>query len=230
MAPNVRNYPGDRQRLAVASGTASGDLLTFGGRPAVALTDRDADGFATLQFKGIVDISVAATVAVGDLLYLAAAGGVVLSTDDEGIPFGIATEAVASGTATIGVKLLEQSSMADADGVAITIGAEAANVITVSLQFTKGGADAASPVVYDAWLSAAADGQLVKAAATSLAAGTDGTILVETVSNAVFKGVSEADGDADIAIGDAVGADTYFLNVVLPDGRRVVSDVITFAA
>jgi len=235
MAKIVRNYPGDRQRVAVA-GLSSDDLITFGGMPAVALTDTDADGFATLQFKGIVDVAVASgAVTVGQLIYL---DGGALTTTPGGVPWGVAIEARASGATAIAVKMLSGAAGVaggagaagvGADDVEITIGAEAADVITVGLQFKRGTEDAGA-VVYDAWLSAAADGQTVKAAATSLAAGTDGTILVETVANAVWKGVSEADGDADIAIGDAAGADTYYLNVVLPNGVRRVSDVITFAA
>jgi len=229
MATIIRNYPGDRQRVAVA-GLSSDDLITFGGLPAVALTDTDADGYATLQFKGIVDVAVASgAVTVGQLLYL---DGGALTTVATGVPWGVAIEARASGATPIAVKMLEGGGggvAAGADDVEFTIGTEAADVITVGLQFLRGTEDAGA-VVYRAYLSAAADGQVVKAAATSLAAGTDGTILVEEVSNAVWTGVTESDGDADIAIGDAVGADTYYLNVILPNGQRRVSSVITFAA
>ena len=42
--------------------------------------------------------------------------------------------------------------------------------------------------------------------------------------------VIEADGDIDITIGDASGAATYYLVLVMPSGELVVSDAITFAA
>lgn len=115
--------------------------------------------------------------------------------------------------------------------VTYTIGAENANVITVSCQFhDQNGVDVAYAVGVQQYLSSDSSGQTVVAAATSLAAGTDGTILVEDTSNSVWTAVSETDGDLDIAIGDAVGAATYYLNTILPSGKVKTSSVITFAA
>lgn len=116
-------------------------------------------------------------------------------------------------------------------GVTYTIGAEAGNVITVACQFhDQNNVPVDYAVGVTQYLSSDASGQTVVAAATTLAAGTDGTILVEDTSNSVWQAVSETDGDLDIAIGDAVGAATYYLNTILPSGKVATSSVITFAA
>ena len=114
--------------------------------------------------------------------------------------------------------------------VAYTIGTEAGNVITVACQFKdSAGNDIAYPVGVMQYLATSDTGQTLKAAATSLAAGTDGTIALELTSNSLWYAISEADGDLDIAIGDASGAATYYLVTVLPSGALSISSVITFA-
>lgn len=116
-------------------------------------------------------------------------------------------------------------------GVTYSIAAEDSDTITVSCQFTNAdGEDCATAVCVQQYLSSDSAGQTRVAAATSLAVGTDGTILVEYTSNSIWSAVSETDGDLDIVIGDASGAATYYLNTVLPDGRLDTSAVITFAA
>lgn len=113
--------------------------------------------------------------------------------------------------------------------VVYTIAAEAANTITVSCQFNDGNGDpVAFAVGVNQYLSSDSAGQTLVAAATSLVAGTDGTILIEDTSNSLWTAVSETDGDLDIVIGDAVGAATYYLNTILPNGRVKTSSVITF--
>lgn len=116
-----------------------------------------------------------------------------------------------------------------ANKVAFSAAAEAANVITVSLQFSINGSDVDVPQHFFGYLSSDAAGQTPVAATTSLAAGTNGTILVESVSNSVFEAVCEANGDFDLAIGDAGGAATYYLNIICPNGARFVSSAIVFA-
>lgn len=114
--------------------------------------------------------------------------------------------------------------------VSYTIGAESANTITVSFQFKDArGNDMAEAVVVRQYLAEDATGQAVEAAATSLAVGTDGTILVEETSNAVWTAISEADGDLDIVVGDAAGVDTYYIITVLPNGKISAAGPITFA-
>jgi hypothetical protein len=110
------------------------------------------------------------------------------------------------------------------------IGAEANDVINVGIQLLDAdGNDLATRAAVHFYLSDDADGDTVVAAATSLAIGTDG-VAIETVSNSAGLLISEADGDIDLNIGDASGAATYYLVLILPNGLLKVSSVITFAA
>ena len=104
--------------MPVISGTVSGDAVATVGISGVALTDRDADGNATVCVgNAAFDLPVAAgtddtsplangsAVAVGDLIYVNATTGVV-SKDAGGVLLGYALETVTSGeTATIRVML-----------------------------------------------------------------------------------------------------------------------------
>lgn len=111
-----------------------------------------------------------------------------------------------------------------------TIGTETANAITVNIQLKDAaGADMATRSSVGFYLSADANGDSTAVAATSLAAGTDG-VMQEFISNSVGRLISEADGDIDVVIGDASGAATYYLILVMPNGSLVASSVITFAA
>ena len=115
-------------------------------------------------------------------------------------------------------------------GVTYTIGTEAADEIIVSCQFTDAdGDDMANYVGVRQYLATDSTGQVGEAAATTLAVGTDGTILVEETSNLIWTAVSEIDGDLDIVIGNAGGADTLHLVTILPNGVLAISAAITFA-
>lgn len=128
------------------------------------------------------------------------------------------------------VKEVLNAASAGCYGVTYTIGAEAGDVIGVACQFTDlDGDDMAYRLCVRQWLSTDDTGEVVEAAATTLAAGTDGAILVEETSNGVWTAVTEADGDLDIDIGNAGGADTLYLNTQLPNGKVVTSAAITFA-
>jgi hypothetical protein len=62
----------------------------------------------------------------------------------------------------------------------------------------------------------------------TVAVGTDG-LLIETLANSAGIAVSEADGDIDLTLTKvATGAETVYLVLIMPDGRLVVSDAITF--
>lgn len=125
---------------------------------------------------------------------------------------------------------LSVSGFAGPAGATFTIGAEAGNVINVAVQLLDGAGDAmATRSAVGFYLSSDANGDAVVAAATSLAIGTDGVAL-EYISNSAGVLVSEADGDIDINIGDASGAATYYLVLIMPSGELVVSSAITFAA
>lgn len=103
------------------------------------------------------------------------------------------------------------------------------NEITVSIQLKDAaGADMATRSSVGFYLSNDANGDSTKVAATSLVAGTDG-VMQEFISNSAGRLVSEADGDIDVVIGDASGAATYYLVLIMPNGSLVVSSAITFA-
>lgn len=115
--------------------------------------------------------------------------------------------------------------------VEFTIGAEAANAITVSCQFIRaaGGemTKAAALPFYLAEDSAGLTPETTAPAGGGIAAGTDGA-LIESVANLSGLGISEADGDLDVVITDT-GTPTYHLVFVLPSGELAVSGAITFA-
>lgn len=103
-------------RLTVGSGIVSGNPVVVGnGLAGVALTSYDSvDGKATIAVDGVFDLAVQAAndtennaVAVGDRLYYAGSATPWLSKKKAGKFFGIALEAVTSGsTATIEVLLV----------------------------------------------------------------------------------------------------------------------------
>lgn len=113
--------------------------------------------------------------------------------------------------------------------VAFSIGAEGASRV-VSMQFK----DALGNEVYErvscfAYLSDDAEGDdIAVTAPDTVAAGTDG-VYIPIVAGKAFQLVSEVDGDMDLEITEN-GADTWYLNVVMPDGRIVTSGAIEFAA
>jgi hypothetical protein len=130
-------------------------------------------------------------------------------------------------TSTAAELSLSDNQVADAT---FTIGAEAGNVINVAIQLKDAaGADMAVSNTLLFYLSGDSNGNAIATAATSLAIGTDG-LMVEWTANSSGFVTSETDGDIDINIGDASGAATYYLVLVLPNGQRKISSVITFAA
>jgi len=112
------------------------------------------------------------------------------------------------------------------------IGAESGgNVINVGIQL-KGSdhENLAARGSVMAYLSDDANGDSVAASApTSVAIGTDG-LAIPLVAGKTWLLTSEADGDIDLDITLSAGADTWYLVLVMPDGRLVVSEAITFAA
>jgi hypothetical protein len=111
------------------------------------------------------------------------------------------------------------------------IGAEAANIINVAIQLKDSlAADLAVRGAVDAYLSDDANGDSIAAVAPDggIAIGVDG-LLIAQVTNKAFRLVSEADGDIDVNITHAAGAKTLYLILIMPDGRLVASNAITFA-
>lgn len=119
-----------------------------------------------------------------------------------------------------------------AQDAAISIGTEATDAITVTIQLKgAGGANLEQIGHVHAYLSDAATGVAISgtAPATSVAAGTNGKIVKELTTKLAWWLQSSAAGVINLVITES-GADTWYLVVVLPDGRQVVSDAITFAA
>jgi predicted RecA/RadA family phage recombinase len=113
MAKN-KTFEDARQLSApVVAGIVSGDPCVVGQRPGVALTDRRADGTATVDFQGCYDLTVNgvdqtgnSAVVQGDILYLTVADPIKVSKKNTGIRFGYAWGAVGTGTSgVIGVVL-----------------------------------------------------------------------------------------------------------------------------
>lgn len=104
--------------LCANATVASGDPVAVGQIPGVALDTADdtvaASGECTVQFDGVFDLEVVGTsddgttgaaIAIGDVVYIDTDGTLNVDTSN-GIRFGYALEAVASGaTETIKVKV-----------------------------------------------------------------------------------------------------------------------------
>lgn len=112
-----------------------------------------------------------------------------------------------------------------------TIGTEATNIINVAIQIEDlmSGAEVGERMAFPFYMSDDANGDSIAAAAASggIAIGTDG-VMIEWTANLAGMLISEIDGDIDINITE-VGVDTWYLVLVMPDGRLAVSDAITFA-
>lgn len=112
---------------------------------------------------------------------------------------------------------------------AFVVGAPAGDLINVGIQLKDAaGADLAVRGSVFAYLSDDANGDSVAGTAPdTVAIGTDG-LAIPLVAGKAFQLVSEADGDIDLNITED-GADTWYLILVMPDGRRIASGAITFA-
>lgn len=104
MATNRAFANARKLQFAVPSGTVSGDPVVIGDAlPGVALTDRDADGNASVDLGGAYHLEVASAIDPGDIVYYHS--GTLNATSSGGVRFGYALQAIASGTATIPVKI-----------------------------------------------------------------------------------------------------------------------------
>ena len=144
---------------------------------------------------------------------------------------GTLKEATGDYVATLTVDFLdpEEDTSTTVGGCTFTIGAEAANVINVAGQLidTSGNALTGRASVF-VYLSDDQNGDSVASTAEGWAIGTDGTLLISDASNQASLLLSEVDGDFDIDITETTGADTYYMVVILPSGRKVISDPIIF--
>lgn len=111
-----------------------------------------------------------------------------------------------------------------------TIGAEAANAINVGIQLVdrENGNELGERLAVPFYLSSDANGDAIAAAPSGgIAIGTDG-LMIEWTANVAGLLVSESDGDVDVTLTEA-GAGTWYLILVMPDGKLVPSGAITFA-
>lgn len=116
-------------------------------------------------------------------------------------------------------------------GAKFSISAEVANARTASIQFVdrENGNELAERVAAMFYLADDVNGDTPSAVAPSggLAAGTDGAV-IEWATNLSGWAISEVDGDLDITITEA-GVKSYYLILVMPDGKLVSSGAIAFA-
>lgn len=184
----------------------------------------DAAGTALLAANNLNDVNAAAT-AFANIKQVATAvatGVVEIAT---------AAEAVAGTADKIpDAAILAGYAYEKMGTPAFVIGAEGGNVINVGIQF-KDSADVDLAVRGSlmAYLSDDANGDSVTATGPdgTVIIGTDG-VLIPVVAKKMFQLVGEADGDIDINITES-GAATWYLILVMPDGKLVASNAITFA-
>lgn len=172
-------------------------------------------GMVTVQSGGSVDLESGADVDVQSGASITVASGGVLTVES-----GASVDVQAGGL------------VGTICGATFVIGAEGSDIINVGIQLTDSqGAALAVAGHVRAYLSdsSAGVGIAATAPATSVAIGTDGAIIVADVAKLAWQLQSETDGDIDLDITET-GTDTWYLVVVLPDGRQVVSSAITFAA
>jgi hypothetical protein len=130
-------------------------------------------------------------------------------------------------------------------GARFSLGAETvSDTVTVSVQLLdRQGNDLDFVACLPCYLSSDADGLNPVAIPTSITAGTDGAVW--SAVNRIYIGavsggtaveprgcfvVSEADGDIDIVVTGDTGADTVYVNLVMPTGQIVTSPAVVIAA
>lgn len=111
-----------------------------------------------------------------------------------------------------------------------TVGAEAANAITVTGVVKGPNGRALANTVLDVYLSGTASGaDIVGTAPTGgVAVGANGKILASLVANKMVKVRTDSDGIFKLVLTDT-GTPTFYLHAVLPDGTTVASGAVTFA-
>jgi hypothetical protein len=117
--------------------------------------------------------------------------------------------------------------LADIPSIEFTVGDEAANVINVALQVVDADRVAlALQLAFIAWLSdteAAVMTGTTPSVGTSI--GTEGVIFHEYAPEILFELLTNADGLLDLNI-EEVGTYTWWLNVRLPGGEVVSTEVV----
>lgn len=106
MATNEVYRNADHLELPVPAGTVSGDPVFVGKLPGVAVTDRDADGNATVWRKGAFKLQVGDAVTnVGDPVHLPTDSKVLTSAVVADRVFGYALETKTAAAAPIAIAI-----------------------------------------------------------------------------------------------------------------------------
>jgi len=116
-------------------------------------------------------------------------------------------------------------------GAGFTLGAEETDIRNVSIQLKDADLLALTAAGHvEFYLSDDADGNTLTAtAATSIAVGTNGLYIPQVTAKA-GKLISESNGLVDLNIEYTGGAKTWYVVILLPNGEKVVSSALTFAA
>lgn len=111
----------------------------------------------------------------------------------------------------------------------ISIGAEAANAITLTFQaYDAGGASLAAIVPFELWLSDGVEGWETAAAPDGGIAVGVGTLLETLTAGKRISLVTNASGQAQVTLTEST-AKTWYARAMLNDGKVVTSAAVTFA-
>ena len=134
--------------------------------------------------------------------------------------------------------VIQQITAAQAAGASIppwsdveyTIGTESTNIITVKVEILAYSTAVPLPIVFDAYLSEASDGEGLTGTALSAdwADGGDGSLFFQISSGKYARWQTNDSGSCQIAMNHS-GVRTLYLVVLLPNGLLSVSDAITWA-
>jgi hypothetical protein len=144
----------------------------------------------------------------------------------------IQTNTVFQGDVTIKGRTRNASGVVEPCKASIAVGDETANVINVAVQLQAPDSSKTNGKAYiKAYLSSDTAGDVLEATGPdAIAIGTNGTIFKSGGDSVVlFDLKSEVNGKIDLDITKS-GADTFYLNLVMPNGDVVTSAAITFDA
>ena len=113
--------------------------------------------------------------------------------------------------------------------ITFTIGSESTNVITVKCEILGYSSALKLPIVFDAYLSEASDGEGMTGTALSgdWADGGDGSLFFQISSGKYARWQTNDSGSCQIAMTHS-GARNVYLVILLPNGLLSVSAVIAF--
>ena len=155
---------------------------------------------------------------------------------ETGQPFGLYDEIVDIesdiDTAESSITVLQGTKCVGCVDATITVGSADTATVTASIQLKDAdGDDMASSVAVFAYLSTEATGTTVNGvtSTTELAIGSDGELTV-LITDVLYVLNSETDGDIDVTLGYTTGAEDFYLVLILPNGKKVVSTKFEFTA